>query len=237
MPSAQQRLATTRRNRGLAIAYQAEESEIAAATWEMLLARQSQPDFTNEEASSLRQLQRWKREGGPRPLLPERVEALGRRLVTQRMKGERGELPRTRRLSRTDRRRYRTGYAPSFSTQLGPGLLQETDPFKLQRLVHELRREARNLGLLPAHRGCAQPQGHPRRASWPINLTASGRKRIRAAHGQHREAQEARVLRACCELAHDDPRRTAREERFQELALKQERRAQFLLALTETEAT
>ncbi len=228
VPSKQQELASIRRYRELAIAHQAEESEIAAAAWESLVARQCLPDFTDEEASSLQALHQWQRDGGRPPSLPTRIEALGKRLVTQRMKRERGELPRSRRVSRTNRHRHRTGYAPSFATQLGR-LRNETDPNEIKRLIRELRREARNLGLLsrPYRHRHSRHRARPHAPLHHFDVPPAGRMLIRAARGHEREARELSRLRAYPELAPDDPRRPAMEERFHDLADKQRRRTAF----------
>ena len=237
VPSKQQELASQRRNRELALAYQATENEIASAAWEVLVMNQSQAHFTDEEARSLQQLHRWQATGGPAPLLLKKVERLGRELATHRCKRERGEIPRSRRISRTDRRRIPTGATASFTSQLGR-LYDEPDPFEIERLVRELRRQARDLGLLEptrnrrrrhhGHHHHQPPGAHIHRAEL---TTQTGRKLLRAARGSHREARELSGLRSCVELPESDPRRAAREHRFDQLAAKRRRRTAFLQPL------
>jgi hypothetical protein len=127
----------------LAVAYENEAGEIASAAFEILLARQSMPDFSDVEAETLRQLHTWQHTGKDRPELPDQIERDARKLVTTRMRGERGEIPRTRPVSHTDRRRMRTYYNPSFRQQLGR-LYWETDRREVQRLVAELARQTKN---------------------------------------------------------------------------------------------
>ena len=232
VPRKQRLLVASRRRRPLAIAYEADQGEVASAAWEILLARQSLPDFTDEEARFLHSLHHWQRDGGPPPRLPPPIQALGQRLVTQRMKRERGELPRSRRVSRTDRHRYRTGYAPSFSTQLGR-LRDESDPIEIKRLIRELRREARNLGLLsrPYRHRHSRHGAHPHAPRHHLDVPPAGRMLIRAARGHEREARELNTLRSFADLAPHDPRRPAMEQRFHDLAEKRRRKTAFLRPL------
>ena len=59
------------------------------------------------------------------------------------MAGARGEIPRTKPVSRTDRSRMRTYYNPSFRTQLGR-LGWETDEREVRKLIAELARQTKN---------------------------------------------------------------------------------------------
>jgi hypothetical protein len=86
--------------------------------------------------------------------LPPGLYDEAERLVERRRRAARGELPRTRRMSPTDRRRIPTFETPSFRAQLGR-IATATTPGELERAVRDLRRSAKRLGLLPP--------GHDRR--------------------------------------------------------------------------
>ena len=81
-------------------------------------------------------------------LIPREVQGGAEKLVEHRAKEARGELPRTRRISRTDRSRMRTYVNLPFTEQLG-AIATETDPSKLEQAIRELRRQAKQLGFLP----------------------------------------------------------------------------------------
>jgi hypothetical protein len=130
----------------LKVARENEAGEIASAAFEILLARQWTPSFSDLDAETLRQLHAW-HTGRNRPELPDQIEREARKLVTTRMRGERGEIPRTKPVSHTDRRRVRTYYNPSFRQQLGR-LYWETDEREVKKLVAELARQTKNRKVL-----------------------------------------------------------------------------------------
>jgi hypothetical protein len=71
------------------------------------------------------------------------------RLVETEKRRARGELPRTRRVSSSDRRRVSTFETPFFRTQLG-AIATADAPTAIEREVRNLRRHAKRLGLLPS---------------------------------------------------------------------------------------
>jgi hypothetical protein len=87
-------------------------------------------------------------------LVPTAVRDGAERLVRRRAAEARGEVPSTRRASRTIRMRIRTYAHRSFRDQLG-AIASEEDPQTLEVLIRELRRQAKDLRLLP--------RGHDRR--------------------------------------------------------------------------
>jgi hypothetical protein len=143
-PAAQERLAQTRRKHLLQVARENEAGEIASATYEILLMRRSTPGFTEVDAETLQLLHTWQRTGMNRPELPDRIDREARRLVITRMRGARGEIPRTKPVSRADRSRMRTYYNPSFRKQLGRRLDTENDKQEVKKLIAELNRQVKN---------------------------------------------------------------------------------------------
>ena len=133
----------------LEVARENEANEIASTAYEILLARQWTPEFTGPDAETLRELQAWQRTGKNRPELPDRIERDARKLFTTRMRGARGEIPRTKPVSHSDRSRMRTYYHPSFRKQLGR-LDWETDEREVKKLIAELARQAKNR-LVPVY--------------------------------------------------------------------------------------
>ena len=73
----------------------------------------------------------------------------------------RGELPRSRRVSATDRHRVPTFETPSFTEQLGR-LADDDREHEIAKLVRELRRQAKDLGFLP--------RDHDRRRRLPTRV-------------------------------------------------------------------
>ncbi len=70
------------------------------------------------------------------------------RLVEARRRRIRGQLPRTRRISPSNRRRLPTFETPSFRAQLG-AIATAKAPTAIERAVRDLRRNAKRLGHLP----------------------------------------------------------------------------------------
>jgi hypothetical protein len=89
---------------------------------------------------------------------PDGARRQAERLVQQRQRRARGELPRTRRVSKIDRHRMPTFETPSFRAQIGQ-VATATTPMEIERAVRDLRRNAKRLGLIPS--------GHDRRRRPP----------------------------------------------------------------------
>jgi hypothetical protein len=141
----------------LQVARENEAGEIASASFEFLLARQWMPDFTDLEAEILDQLHDWQRTGKDRPELPDGVERATRHLVDHRMRAARGEVPRTKPVSHTVRKRMRTYYNPSFRKQLGR-LDTETNEREVGKLLVELTRQ-RKRRVVPVYSTGTHPTG------------------------------------------------------------------------------
>ena len=131
----------------LQVARENEGTAIASAAYEILLVRQWMSDFTDLEAETLRAMHAWQRPGTPRPELPLDVEHEARKLVEHRRRAARGEIPRSKPISHSDRRRRRTYYGPSFRKQLGR-LATETDEREVKKLIAELARQTKNRKVL-----------------------------------------------------------------------------------------
>jgi hypothetical protein len=127
----------------LQVARENEAGEIASAAYEILIARQWMPNFTDLEAETLSKLHAWQRTGKNRPELHLEIERDARKLVSTRMRGARGEIPRTKPVSHTNRSRMRTYYGPSFRQQLGR-LGTETDEREVKKLIAQLARQTKN---------------------------------------------------------------------------------------------
>jgi hypothetical protein len=150
----------------LQVARENEAGEIASAAYEILMARQWMSDFTDLEAETLRQLHVWQHTGTNRPELPDSIERDARTLVMTRMRGARGEIPRTKMVSHTDRRRIRTYYGPSFRKQLGR-LATETDEREVKKLIAELARQTKNRQVPVYSTGTDQAAATPARSRGP----------------------------------------------------------------------
>jgi hypothetical protein len=82
-------------------------------------------------------------------LLPDGLRDDAERLLGQRRRRARGELPRSVRVSATDRRRRPTFEVPSFRAQIG-AIATASTTAEIERAVRDLRRAAKRRGLLPA---------------------------------------------------------------------------------------
>ena len=127
-----------------------QETERASAAHRILMGKTlGQRDFSPAEQECQRELRRWV--AGCRdqpPPLPDPLARHAQHLLDTERQRWRGELPRARRRSKTDRRRMSTFEARSFRDQLGR-LAVLTDPGEIAKAVAELRRQMKDLGLVP----------------------------------------------------------------------------------------
>jgi hypothetical protein len=85
---------------------------------------------------------------------PDGLRDDAERVVARRRRRARGKLPRSVRVSPSDRRRRPTFEVPSFREQIG-AIATATTPAEIERAVRDFRRAAKRRGVLPA--------GHDRR--------------------------------------------------------------------------
>jgi hypothetical protein len=135
----------------LRVLWENERNELASAAVRILVGKTlGQGDFSAGDEECLWELRRW--QAGYReetPHLPDLLARQAQHLLDTERRRWRGELPRTRRRSKTDRRRMSTFEVPSFRDQLGR-LADLTNPEEIAKAVAELRRQMKDLGLVPS---------------------------------------------------------------------------------------
>lgn len=133
----------------LSILWENKRNELALAALRILIGK-TKWDFSAGEEVCLRELRRW--QAGNRespPPLPNLLARQAQDVLAAERRRWRGELPRTRRRSKTDRSRMPTFEVPSFRVQLGR-LADLTDAGEIAKAVAELRRQMKDLGFLPS---------------------------------------------------------------------------------------
>lgn len=105
--------------------------------------------LTAEDRATYETLTRYQLPERPRLAdLPAELSRQAHARVRDRMPRARGEMPRSRPISRTNRSRMKTYETPSLSKQLGR-LATEKDEREIRRLAAELRRQAKAHGDVP----------------------------------------------------------------------------------------
>ena len=126
-----------------------DRTEIESAAFEVLLLRRARRILAGQALSAEEDQMRVEVSRGTSvSVLAEDVRAEAEALVEYRRRAAAGEIPRDRRVSKTNRRRVWTFVNPSFSKQLGRLRTEQNEP-ELRSLVRQLRHQAKQRRLLP----------------------------------------------------------------------------------------
>ena len=126
-----------------------DRTEMESAAFEVLLLRRARRILADQAPSAEEDKMRVEvSRGAGMSVLGEDVRADAEALVGYRRRAAAGEIPRDRRVSKTNRQRVPTFVNPSFSMQLGR-LRTEQDECEMRSLVRQLRHQAKQRGLLP----------------------------------------------------------------------------------------
>jgi hypothetical protein len=153
-----------------AAAFELLTTRVGSSTIGSTRDRRWRRDLDNDEQRERRRLEELRLNGGftpadqelylrltePQPLepvdwdnLPKGVRDEAERIVEKQRRRARGDLPRDRRISKTDRRRVKTYEVPSFREQIGQ-IGTTTTTADIERAVRDLRHNAKRLGRIPA---------------------------------------------------------------------------------------
>jgi hypothetical protein len=125
-----------------------DRTEMESAAYEVLLFRRARRILADQAPEAEEEKMRVEvSRGAGMSVLSEDVRSEAEALVEYRRRASAGEIPRDRRVSKTNRQRIPTFANPSFGKQLGR-LRTEEDERKLRSLVRQLRHQAKQRGLL-----------------------------------------------------------------------------------------